>query len=276
MSTVISIVNQKGGVGKTTTSINLATAFAAIDHKTLLIDLDPQGNTSTGIGIEYEERNINIYDIIINEVEPNKAIKESLIPKLDIITSTVDLSAAEIELTSCQNREYRLEQVLDKCRENYEYIFLDCPPSLGLLTINALVASDLVIIPTQCEFFALEGLSHLLKTINLVKQNLNSKLTLEGIVLTMYDRRNRLTELVEKDVRAYLKDKVYNTVVPRNVRLSEAPSHGKPVIVYDTKCSGTRSYLKLAHEVLDKINSKTDHQDKGRNDNEMQEESVIC
>ncbi|UAT43425.1 ParA family protein [Anaplasmataceae bacterium AB001_6] len=272
----ISIVNQKGGVGKTTTSINLATAFSVIDRKILLIDLDPQGNSSTGMGVEYSSREHSVYDILINGIDPRSAIQETSVPNLDIITSTVDLSAAEIELANDQDREYILDEILKKIKPKYDFIFLDCPPSLGLLTVNALTTSDLVIIPTQCEFFALEGLSHLLKTINLVKNNLNPKLTLEGIVLTMYDRRNRLTELVEKDIRDYLQNKVYETVVPRNVRLSEAPSHGQPAIIYDTKCSGTKSYLRLAYEILERIANNLDNKEiEYSESNSVKEEDLV-
>ncbi len=248
MSKIIAIANQKGGVGKTTTSINLATVFAALGNKTLLIDLDPQGNTSTGLGISSESRNNSIYDVLIEKKIKPLNIKETIVPLLSIITSNINLSAAEIELINVKDREYVLKNVLQDL--NYDFIIIDCPPSLGLLTVNALTAADSVIIPSQCEFFALEGLSYLLKTIYLVKKNLNRNLYIDGIILTMYDRRNKLSQQVELDVRKYFKYKVFKTIIPRNVKLSEAPSHGKPAIIYDMKCAGSKSYLHLVREIL--------------------------
>jgi chromosome partitioning protein len=252
----ISIVNQKGGVGKTTTTINLATALAAIGQKVLVIDLDPQGNASTGFGIDQDERLHNIYHALIGAMEVANTIVSTSIPGLSIIPSTVDLSGAELELLEIENREYRLKWLLEKCKNQYDYILIDCPPSLSLLTLNALVASDSVLIPLQCEFFALEGLSHLLKTISLVQKKLNSRLEIEGIVLTMYDTRSKLTAMVEKDVRECLGSLVFQTVIPRNVRVSEAPSHGKPAIIYDLRCLGSIAYINLAKEMKKKIRLK--------------------
>ena len=248
MTEILAIVNQKGGVGKTTTSINLAAALAIVGNNTLLIDLDPQGNASTGVGIDIKDRDNTIYEALIKKNIDASFIKKTSIPLLSIITSSIDLSAAEIELVHEEDREYILKNILKDL--NYDLIIIDCPPSLGLLTINALAAADSVIIPSQCEFFALEGLSHLLKTISLVKSNLNEGLYIRGVILTMYDKRNKLSEQVEMDVRKHLRDKVFKTVIPRNVKLSEAPSHGKPAIIYDVKCAGSKSYLYLAREIL--------------------------
>lgn len=249
---IISVANQKGGVGKTTTAVNVATAIAATKKKVLLIDLDPQGNASTGFGISNLMRKVTIYDVLLNEINIKQAIINTQIPHLDIVTSTVDLSAAEIELSSELSREYVLKNSFDEIKNDYEYIVLDCPPSLGLLTINAFVASNSIIVPLQCEFFALEGLSHLLKTIELVRKRLNKNLIINGIVLTMYDSRNKLSQQVESDVRNHLGSDVFKTVIPRNVRISEAPSHGKPAIVYDHRCSGSLAYQHLVKEILKK------------------------
>ena len=249
---VFSIVNQKGGVGKTTTAVNLATAFAAIKRRVLIIDLDPQGNASTGFGISQSQRQKTIYEILIGECSAKESVIPTNIPNLSIITSTVDLSACEIELVGLDNREFILRKALAKVIHDYDYILIDCPPSLGLLTINALTASDSVLIPLQCEFFALEGLSHLLTSLDLVKDNLNHNLRIGGIILTMHDRRNKLTEQVEIDVRSFLKDKVFKHSIPRNVKMSEAPSHGLPGIIYDSKCTGSVAYIKLAKEILSK------------------------
>jgi chromosome partitioning protein len=255
-SRIISIVNQKGGVGKTTTTTNLATALAAINIKVLVIDLDPQGNASTGFGIDSEQRVPNIYHALVDEAEIYEVIKRTNIPNLDLIPATVDLSGAELELLEISNREFKLKRIIDQVKGKYSYILIDCPPSLSILTLNALVASNCVLIPLQCEFFALEGLSHLLKTISLVQKKLNPYLEIEGVVLTMYDTRNKLTSHVENDVRQCLGDLVYSTVVPRNVRVSEAPSHGMPAIIYDLKCSGSIAYVNLAKELLKRQQAK--------------------
>lgn len=249
---IFSIVNQKGGVGKTTTAINLATAFASINKKILLIDIDPQGNSSTGLGIELSKRQKTIYELLIGETQIRDTIIETKIPNLKIITSTVDLSACEIELVNLEKREFLLKKALKEIVNEFEVIIIDCPPSLGMLTINSLTACDSILIPMQCEFFSLEGLSHLLNTLDLVKENLNHELKIGGIILTMHDRRNKLTEQVEVDVRNFLGDKVYENYIPRNVRLSEAPSHGLPGIIYDPKCPGSIAYIKLAKEILQK------------------------
>ena len=249
MTKIIAIANQKGGVGKTTTAINLSTALAAINKKILLVDADPQGNASTGLGIREEARKPGLYELIVNNEFDENSIKKTLIPNLDIITSTQDLAAAEIELADMKKREYVLKNILLNT-QNYDFILIDCPPALGLLTINSLVAANSVIIPMQCEFFALEGLSALVNTVNAIKSDLNSDINIEGVVLTMFDKRNSLSSLVESDVRSYFKEKVYKTVIPRNVRVSEAPSHGKPVLVYDTGCVGSQAYIGLAKEVI--------------------------
>ena len=249
MTKIIAIANQKGGVGKTTTAINLSTAMAAINKKILLVDADPQGNASTGLGITDQQRHPSLYELLANKKFDNRSIKKTIIPNLDIITSSKDLAASEIELAETQNREAALKNILSEI-SGYDFIFIDCPPALGLLTINSLVAADSVIVPLQCEFFALEGLSALINTIDTIKSGLNSNINLEGVVLTMYDKRNSLSSLVEEDVRSHFKEKVYNTVIPRNVRVSEAPSHGKPVLVYDIGCVGSQGYIGLAKEVI--------------------------
>lgn len=250
MTRVFSIVNQKGGVGKTTTTVNVATSLAAIGKSVLVIDLDPQGNASTGLGVENSKRIHTAYQVLIGQTPIEQAIMPTIIPRLSIVPSTIDLSGAEIELVNLQDREFQLRFALEHIPNQFDYVLIDCPPSLGLLTINALAASDTVLIPLQCEFYALEGLSHLLKTVKLIQNHLNERLTIHGIILTMYDRRNKLTEHIEADVRSFLGDEVYKTVIPRNVRMSEAPSHGKPAIIYDIKCPGSQAYLALAREII--------------------------
>lgn len=251
-SKTIAIANQKGGVGKTTTAINIATALAAMGLKTLLIDLDPQSNTSTGMGIETIRKSKNIYNVIINDSEIKNSIIKSAIRNLDVIPSTIDLAAAEIELYPSHSKESKLKAHLATVKDCYDYIIIDCPPSLGLLTINALAAASSVMIPLQCEFFALEGLSHLLNTLRLIQKSINQALKIEGILLTMVDRRNRLTLQVEEDVRSNFADLVYSTIIPRNIKLSEAPSHGIPALIYDNKCLGSISYMMVAKEILTK------------------------
>ncbi len=250
MTRIIAVVNQKGGVGKTTTAVNMATALAAIGKQVLVIDLDPQGNASTGLGIPQEMRARTSYDVLIGEATLQQAAVKTEIPRLFVAPATIDLTGAEIELVTMEKREYQLRQALANMPSHWDYAIIDCPPSLGLLTLNALTACDAVLIPLQCEFYALEGLAHLLKTIKLVRANLNPAITIQGVVLTMYDRRNKLTEQIEEDVRGFLGDEVYETVIPRNVRMSEAPSHGKPALVYDLKCPGSQAYLKLAKELI--------------------------
>ncbi len=248
---ILSVANQKGGVGKTTTAVNLATALSAIGKKVMLVDLDPQGNASTGLGIKRAGLRTSTYDILFGDATVEETVKLTKVPGLYVLPSSIHLSGAEIELVSMNRREYRLKETL-KAPTGYDYVIIDCPPSLSLLTLNAFVASDGIIVPLQCEFYALEGLSHLVKTIERVQQNLNPELDIHGVVLTMFDKRNRLSAQVEQDVRGYFGEVVYKTVIPRNVRLSEAPSYGLPAIVYDMKCPGSRSYIKLAKEILKK------------------------
>ncbi len=246
---ILSVANQKGGVGKTTTSVNLATALAAIGKNVLLVDLDPQGNASTGLGIKRAGIRKSAYDVIFDDASVAETVQPTKVPGLNVLPSSIHLSGAEIELVTSENREYRLQRAL-RVPLPYDYVIIDCPPSLSLLTLNALVASDSIVVPLQCEFFALEGLSHLAKTVERVKKSFNPRLDIHGIVLTMFDRRNNLSDAVAADVRAHFGDKVYNTIIPRNVRLSEAPSYGLPAIVYDMKCPGARAYISLAGEVV--------------------------
>ena len=249
MKKIISISNQKGGVGKTTTTINLATSLAAVKKNVLIVDADPQGNASTGLGLSYDDRKPSIYEMIHKKKLLAEGIKDTLIPGLKIIGANTDLAAAEVELTNFENREFVLKSIFTEIN-NFDFIFVDCPPALGLLTINSLVASDTTLIPLQSEFFALEGLSALMQTIKLIQQNFNQNLKIEGILLTMLDKRNSLSSLVEKDVRHHFGNKVYKTTIPRNVKISEAPSHGKPALVYDTQAAGSLAYIELAKEVI--------------------------
>ena len=247
---ILAIVNQKGGVGKTTTTVNLATALAAVNKKVLVIDFDPQGNASTGVGIDNSRRELTSYDLILSDTPLADITLAAAVPGLFVVPATIDLSGAEIEMVSLVKREFRLKDAIEGAIGDYDYVLIDCPPSLGLLTLNALVAADAVLIPLQCEFYALEGLSHLMRTVDLVRGNLNPELTIQGIVLTMYDKRNKFTEQIENDVRGYFGEKVYQSVIPRNVRMSEAPSHGKPALIYDMHCAGSKAYIQLAGELL--------------------------
>ena len=247
---IIAVTNQKGGVGKTTTTVNLATALAASKRRVLVIDADPQGNASTGFGLDLDERQHDLYQLMSGAITIDAAIHPTLVKGLMVIPSTGDLSAIEIELSDYEDREYRLKAIIDEVIEDYDYVFIDCPPSLGLLTVNALSAADAALVPLQCEYYALEGLSQLMKTIEAVRNGLNPDLVLQGVVLTMYDRRNRLSDLVANDVRQHLGQLVYTTIIPRNVRVSEAPSYGKPVLLYDLDCPGSKAYIALAGEVI--------------------------
>ncbi len=249
MKKIISISNQKGGVGKTTTTINLATSLAAVKKNILIVDADPQGNASTGLGISYDNRKPSIYEMIHEKTLLTEGIKDTLIPGLKIIGASTDLAAAEVELPNFENREFIFKKIFSEIN-NFDFIFIDCPPALGLLTINSLVASDTTLIPLQSEFFALEGLSALMQTIKLIQQNFNKNLKIEGILLTMLDKRNSLSSLVEKDVREHFGNQVYKTTIPRNVKISEAPSHGKPALIYDTHAAGSLAYIELAKELI--------------------------
>lgn len=247
---IIAIANQKGGVGKTTTSVNLAACLAFIGKNVLMVDVDPQGNATSGIGIEKADVDQCIYDVLVDDYEVTEVIRPTTIENLHVIPATIQLAGAEIELVPTISREVRLKRALEKVKDQYEYIIIDCPPSLGLLTINALTASDAVIIPVQCEYYALEGLSQLLNTVRIVQKHLNEDLKIEGVLLTMLDARTNLGIQVIDEVKKYFRDKVYQTIVPRNIRLSEAPSHGLPIIVYDAKSRGAEVYVDLAKEVV--------------------------
>jgi chromosome partitioning protein len=253
---ILALANQKGGVGKTTTAINLGTALAAIGERVLIVDLDPQGNASTGLGIDRRNRSCSTYDVLIGEARLRDSVVPTAVPRLHIAASTMDLSGLELELGSTRDRAFRLRNAIAVLNtdatpdSDYTYVLIDCPPSLNLLTVNAMAASDAILVPLQCEFFALEGLSQLLQTVEQVRSTLNPNLSIHGIVLTMFDSRNNLANQVVADVRQFMGAKVYNTMIPRNVRISEAPSYGKPVLVYDLKCVGSDAYLKLATEVI--------------------------
>jgi chromosome partitioning protein len=249
---VLVIANQKGGVGKTTTAINLGTALAAVGEKVLLIDSDPQGNASTGLGVGRARRKNTLYDVLMGEKPIGDAVVKTDLPGLELVPADPDLSGVELELGQQSRRSFKLRDALEPVRQagDYTYVLIDCPPSLNLLTVNAMAAADAVLVPLQCEFFALEGLTQLMRTIDLVRGSLNPKLEIQGVVLTMYDRRNSLSEQVARDVRGHFGPTVYETVIPRNVRVSEAPSFGKPALVYDLKCAGSQAYLKLAREVV--------------------------
>ena len=250
MGRIIAIANQKGGVGKTTTSVNLSACLAYLGKKVLLVDIDPQGNASSGVGVSKGEIDQCIYDVLIDDVSVLDTILETKVENLHIVPATISLAGAEIELVSTISREVRLKKALQEVKDQYEYIIIDCPPSLGLLTINSLTASDAIIIPVQCEFYALEGLSQLLSTVRLVQKHLNKHLEIDGVLLTMFDARTNLGIQVIEEVKKYFQDKVFKTIIPRNVRLSEAPSHGEPIIIYDPKSRGADVYLELAKEVI--------------------------
>lgn len=250
MAKIISIANQKGGVGKTTTAINLSSLLAAAEKKTLLVDIDPQANSSSGLSVTNQQ--ISVYDVLSDRVRISDAIISTFMPFLDLLPSNINLVGAEIELVDVEGREAKLKNALKEIGNNYDFILIDCPPSLGLLTLNALTASDSVLIPVQCEYFALEGLGQLLNTINIVKKHFNPELAIEGVLLTMFDSRLRLSHQVAEEVRKYFGDKVYNTVIHRNVRISEAPSYGKPIILYDAISSGAKNYMSLAAELLER------------------------
>ena len=253
---ILALANQKGGVGKTTTAINLGTALAAIGERVLIVDLDPQGNASTGLGIDRRNRSCSTYDVLIGEAPLREAVVSTAVPRLHIAPSTMDLSGLELELGTTAGRAFKLRDAIGALNNNvspeadYTYVLIDCPPSLNLLTVNAMAASDAILVPLQCEFFALEGLSQLLQTVEQVRSTLNPNLSIHGIVLTMFDSRNNLSNQVVADVRQFMGEKVYKTMIPRNVRISEAPSYGKPVLVYDLKCVGSEAYLRLATEVI--------------------------
>ena len=250
MTRIVAIANQKGGVGKTTTAINLATALAACQKRVLVVDLDPQGNASTGLGLHHEDSGKSIYSALLDGLPLAEAAVATLVPGMAMVPSAIELTGAELELIDRPRREYRLRDALVEARGRFDYVLIDCPPALGLLTLNALVAADSVLVPVQAEFYALEGLTRLLGTIVRVRQTFNDTLVIQGVVITMYDKRNNLCEMVAADVRGHFGEKVYETMIPRNVRVSEAPSHGRPVLLYDLRCAGSRAYVELAGELL--------------------------
>jgi len=250
MGKIIAITNQKGGVGKTTTAINLAASLAALEKNVLLIDIDPQANTSNGVGVDSRQLDSTIYQVVIDNEPVEQSIVGTVMPNLKLIPSHIDLVGAEIELVNKQNRESILKNVIESIKDNYDYILIDCPPSLGLLTLNALTGADSIIIPVQCEYYALEGLGQLLNTISIVRHSLNPRLDIEGVLLTMYDSRLKLSKQVVEEIKSHFGDKSFNTIIKRNVRLSEAPSHGKPVILYDALSVGAKNYLELANEII--------------------------
>lgn len=252
MAKIICIANQKGGVGKTTTAVNLGASLAVAERKTLLVDMDPQGNAGSGVGIEKDSLQDNIYHALINNVDPAALVRKTALPLLDILPSTDDLAGAELELVPVPEREKRLARVLESIADLYDYILIDCPPSLGLLTLNAMTAAGSVLVPLQCEFYAMEGLSKILTTIRLVKKGLNPSLAVEGILLTMFDGRNNLSRQVSEEIRNHFGETAFRTVIPRNVRLSEAPSHGKPILLYDITSRGAAGYLELAKELIER------------------------
>lgn len=254
MGKVISVANQKGGVGKTTTTVNLGTILAKKGKKVLLIDADPQGNATSGLGVD-KDVELSLYDVLVNETEIEKTIQDTMIKNLKLCPSNINLAGAEVELVSMMSREQRLKEKLEEIKDNFDYILIDCPPSLGLITLNSFTASDSVLIPVQCEYYALEGLGQLINTINLVKKHLNKNIKIEGALLTMYDIRTNLSNQVVKEVKRYFENKVYKTVIPRNVRLSEAPSYGMPITEYDPRSKGAKSYIKFAKEFI-KINEE--------------------
>ncbi|MGI6663430.1 MAG: ParA family protein [Bacillota bacterium] len=253
MSRAIAVANQKGGVGKTTTAVNLGACLGDLGRSVLLVDLDPQGNATSGLGVDRRAMNVSIYDCLVNDVDPVKALRATEFRGLWLLPSSLNLAGAEIELVPMMARETRLRRCIGKIRDNYDYVLIDCPPSLGLLTVNALTAADSVLIPIQCEYYALEGLSQLLNIIKLVRNRLNSTLDLEGVLLTMFDARTNLSLQVAEDVKRFFRDKVYRTIIPRNVRLSEAPSHGKPITIYDSRSRGAEVYRELAEEVVRRV-----------------------